>query len=131
MVILRYGTKRASYREGFHGKLHHRRKTLVRQLSQAGEKTPVHGVESDRDGEHLVQKVHCSVLVEHNQTLTLEPQYWINPGGEVDQKEGSPRPACLSINSVPPSNQTVWNRQDRASSSSPGKQLFPINRTHL
>ena len=63
MVRPRNSAHGAAHREGFSGKFHHRRDTLVGKLSLAGEETPSHGVEDNRDGEQQVKQVHWYVMV--------------------------------------------------------------------
>ena len=99
------GMHRALFCKCFHWNLHHQREALIRHLSKAGKEPPGCGVEANRDGEQLVQKVHRSVLIYPDKSQTLKTQDRVNPGGEVNQ-EGvdslARLPLCLQRSSVLP-----------------------------
>ena len=81
-----YGVHVVPYREGVHSQPHHWREDLARQLSTSVEEPPGRGVETNRDGEQLVQEVHHSVLVNPNEGYTLKARDRVHPGGQVAQE---------------------------------------------
>ena len=71
---------------------------------QSGKEPLGRGVQANRDGEQQVQKLHCSILINPEQTEPLKPRNWVNPIGEVYQ-EGVEPPAGSTLFQF----LTVWS----------------------
>ena len=90
VVSLWYGADRAPYHGDFHRNFHHWREALVRKLPQASKEPLGRGVWVNQCREQQVQKVHCYILVDYDNSDPVEPGYRVNTGGELAKEVGQP-----------------------------------------